>query len=406
MCFLSVDLDLHRLRPRDRQRWIWILSCITQGIDILYELNRIRQVGLITVSQWRELSKTSSSQVQTHRRRIPKFLNDIRQKVPPNRLFRILAHISPQQIIAVLYTPIDEDYSSKLYDCFENIKNTLDTHNGTDRSQICIDLGNEMLMDANAESNVSERQRLCDSYVITEILRIQQSRDDGYLARKRLIDDMMQRLPTGVDGRFAYLMYELKIATSEVNEGKLQEAESKISMLIGQVEMYNTSFEKAIIYHDSSYVYRCIHRATKHTKYIDKVADCACKAIAILGRSSSYTCTLARIFYLNTAMTYLGIDVKLNVDICMPIISHLLTATVLVKHVRADMRNMEARREMHLQLCQARIHEADKEIEKAMYCAHMALGLTASGGYYESDRENIETYYTRMVLKLLPPAIL
>ena len=398
-----MDLELYPLRPSARHCLMLIGNSMTQGIDILYELNKIYHEGLITLLEWRDLSEKYSCQLHTGRRaEMFSFFMDMHGRV---FFYDIMQHISPQRIILSVRTTIDENHSLKLYTCFKIVKDKLDSNDGTDRLDLCTRLGNALLLKANAATDRHIRQFHCDRYVITNFLLIQQLRDGGFESRKRVIDTMMQCLPPDVDGNFAYLMYQLKIATSKVNANDLEEAEHGILDVLREVQFSNNSLMRALVYHDSSYVYRCIHSTTKRNEYVDKIADMSHKAIQTLDEFPPKTSTLGRILLLQMAKIYLGIDSKLNVDSETPLGANRIPAAMIVEQLRADIGNMETRREMFLQLCQARLHEDGNHMEKAMYCAQRALKLAEAGGYFPSDQENIQAYCTRLVIKVYPPAM-
>lgn len=388
-------------------RLMW--NVLNEGIDVLHALKIIRVRQLLPDNQCKQLLNRYSEEVyQTRRERLVAFCNDLRQGNNIHGVLDILRLISPRQMTQPVRTNVEVRYSFHLYKFFSEIKGNLDTGNdlgGLNRIQYCENFSASILRKAAEAPNVQRRQFEIDRYVTMEFLHIQQLRDGGFEARERLLDNMMQNLPDGVDRNYADLMYQLKIATSKVNARDLHDAELRISDVLGRVQFCNNSFLRAIIFHDSSYVYRCVHSNTGDPRYVDKIANMTYKAIQALEEDiPPETSPWGKILLLQMAKIYCGIDSNLNVHNEDPLPPRdKLAASEIVKQLRRDIKNMESRREMFFQLCQARIYEDDEDFEMAMYCATRALVLATLGGYYPSDRENIEAYQTRLVLRVLPP---
>lgn len=315
--------------------------------------------------------------------------------------------ISPSRVRVNVRTNDNARYAFHLSYFFSEQKGFLDNKCVGNRLNYCQDFGNAILQAIRNPENNRRRQFLWDCQVILRFLQIQQLRDGGFDARKIVMDEMMENLPDEVDSGFAWLIYHVKIATLKVNEGDFRAAEQLFDDVLHQIPFCNNPFLKALVFHDGLYIFGHIFYETGNERYIDKAADMTYQAVGALNEGdSSIINFLGRLVLLQLVMIYLGIHRNASVDNERQLVPrYKASAAVIICLLRQNYSNMESRREVFLQLCQARLYEDDGKLEEAVICADRAKSLTEFGGYYPSGRENIESYCTRLVLKLLPPAL-
>lgn len=382
---------------------------IIEGGDLMQVLFLLKSNGLVpeNLGKWL-LRKFSTQAYQNRKEERKEFVCSITSQVSSLLdLLDIFRQITP---ITRLANPRADDnprHRGQLFTFFLQKKSILDNGGVENRLEMCQRDGNKLLLALNRPENARRQQILWDFYVLTRFLYIQQLRDGGFESRKEVIDEMMNNLPVEVDSGFAHLMYQVKMATSKVNAGDFDSAEQLFDDVLRNVQFCNNRFMKALVFHDGSYIYRNIYFHTGNEMYIERVDEMTRNAVLAqdegLSPGSGFW---SRLLLLQILKIYLDIDSSAKVNNERPLKpEHKMRAQEIVPQLCENFDSMESRREMSLRLCQARLKEDDNELEDAIYYTAKAKSLTCYGAYYSTDRENIELYYTKLVLKLLPPAL-
>lgn len=382
------ERELHRLQR----------AFVDSGNDLMNVLSIIEGHGMLSEFHVRHLLEKYSNQVCENRReeRI-QFVHDIEMLVPYGMMLSIFRRISPRLTVRVL-TSDNDKYAFSLSGFFSEHKGLLDNRVVGNRVDYCQQLGNAMLHKMYNPENIQRQQFLSDCYVIVKFLQIQQLRDGGFEAPKKVLDEMMENLPRQVNSGFAWTLYQLKIAASEVYEGRFHSAEKHLNGVLSQIEMCNNRFSKALVFHDGLYIFGRIFYDTGNDEYIDKAEDMTYQAVVALNDCRS---PFERLVLQHLAMIYLGIDRNAYVDNQRALVpKYKAGAEEIFRQLHQDYPNLDSRREMFLLLCQARLHEDNGKLNLADNCAKRAKGLAEFGGYFPSDRENIESYCAKLDLNL------